>query len=80
DDDGSASSIWPDTCPASHPFKIPQLDLRVVYPITDGTGFMMADGHQVPHADFWNTWQQDALETLIDDCLRSGVNCGSIAD
>ncbi len=80
DDDGNPSSSHPDTCPASHPYKIPQLDLRVTYPIKDGTGYHFADGHQVPHSDFWNTWQQDALETLIDDCLRTGKNCEGISD
>ncbi len=80
DDDGDISSSHPDRCPASHPYKIPQLDLRVTYPIKNGTGYSFANGDQVPHSDFWNTWQQDALEKLIDDCLRAGVNCEGISD
>lgn len=79
-DDGEVVSTDPDTCPASHPYKLPQLDLRVVYPITDGTGYRLADGTEQPHADFWNTWDQSALEELLNDCLRTGENCGGISD
>lgn len=79
-DDGEVVSTDPDTCPTSHPYKLPQLDLRVVYPVTNGVGYRLADGTQVPHADFWNTWQQSALEDLIDRCLRAGENCGGVSD
>lgn len=80
DKSGNPSSIDPKTCPSSHPYKIPQLDLRVVYPITNGTGYVLSDGESQPHADFWNTWQQASLEKLTVDCLRSGQNCDGISD
>ena len=35
-----------------------------------------ADGHSL-HADFWNTWDQDALEGLVRGCLLSGQSCAS---
>lgn len=80
DKSGNPSSIDPKTCPSSHPYKIPQLDLRVVYPIINGTGYELSDHTSQPHADFWNTWQQASLEKLIVDCLRSGTNCEGISD
>ncbi|HYG72789.1 MAG TPA: DUF1996 domain-containing protein [Actinomycetota bacterium] len=62
-------------CPPSHPVKLPQIDLRVAYPVRDGTGYRFADGQLLPHADFWNTWQQGALVTLVHDCLHLGQSC-----
>lgn len=79
-EDGVPNSTNPETCPASHPYKIPQLDLRVVYPIKDGRGHILSDGEHQPHADFWNTWQQDALVKLVNECLRTGENCEAISD
>jgi hypothetical protein len=29
----------------------------------------------IPHADFWNTWQQRELEALVQRCLWQGANC-----
>jgi len=29
------------------------------------------------HADFWNTWQQAALEQAVADCLNAGSSAGS---
>jgi hypothetical protein len=65
----------PVACPRSHPVKIPQLDYRVVFPAGGGTGYRLADGGTIPHADFWNTWQQRELEALVQRCLWKGVNC-----
>jgi hypothetical protein len=31
------------------------------------------------HADFWNTWQQDALDALVERCVRGRDACGVIA-
>ena len=28
------------------------------------------------HADFWNTWQQNHLDRLVEDCLQTHVDCG----
>ena len=30
------------------------------------------------HSDFWNTWQQERLDQLVQDCLAAGVHCGSV--
>jgi hypothetical protein len=31
------------------------------------------------HADFWNTWQQDALDGLVARCVRAREACGVIS-
>jgi hypothetical protein len=31
------------------------------------------------HADFWNTWQQDALDDLVRRCVAGRAACGVIA-
>ena len=62
-------------CPPTHPVKIPQVDLRIVYPVRDGTGYRFADGQVLPHADYWNTWQQTTLESLVTECLHLGGPC-----
>lgn len=30
------------------------------------------------HADFWNTWTQSRLDSLVDVCLNEHVNCGEL--
>jgi hypothetical protein len=77
EDDGAVDGTDPDECPASHPIKIPQLDFRALYDVEDGTGYRLSDGMQLPHSDFWNTWDQDRLEHWVSRCLgRVGQSCG----
>ena len=69
-------------CPASHPAKLPRLSIHVTYRISDGRGYQLSsdapagtsDGRSA-HGDFWNTWDQRALERLIDACLPDGASC-----
>jgi len=66
-----------DVCPATHPVKLPHIKLYVRFPQSvGGSGYVFSDGMQVAHADFWNTWQQPALEELVVRCLNAGVDCG----
>jgi hypothetical protein len=76
DDGGVVEGTDPDTCPATHPVKIPQLDYRVLFPVTNGTGYRLSDGTALAHADFWNTWNQSELERWVRDCLWAGRSCG----
>ena len=65
-------------CPASHPVKVPEVFLHVRFPRgMSGSGYKLSDGTLAPHADFWNTWRQDALEGLVRRCLNVGINCGT---
>lgn len=66
-----------DECPASHPVKVPEIFLHVRYPVAGGSGYKLSDGTLAPHADFWNTWRQDALVGLVRRCLNAGINCGT---
>ena len=68
-------------CPADHPVKLPRGNFFVRYPYNSGgPGAVLSDGTTLPHADFWNTWQQPALVDLVDRCLHAGINCGQIKD
>ena len=68
------------TCPSTHPVKVPEIFLHVRYPPGhSGSGYKLSDGTQMPHADFWNTWQQAKLVQLVNDCLRAGKNCGQVS-
>ena len=83
---GAESVVYPDgtNCPPSHPRVLPRLSERIHYGVMnplnpDGSmAFTLASGsYWSMHADFWNTWQQDRLDALVESCL-SGVHCGSI--
>jgi hypothetical protein len=68
-------------CPASHPVKVPRMRLSITYEdaaFTGGAftlgaprGHPMALPSYAMHADFWNTWQQSALNEYVEGCLRS---------
>jgi hypothetical protein len=30
------------------------------------------------HADFWNTWTQSRIDSLVDVCLNAHINCGEL--
>jgi hypothetical protein len=69
-------------CPDSHPVKLPRLSMHVTYDVHDGRGYYLssdamagvAEGRSA-HADFWNTWDPEAMERVIDACLRPGTSC-----
>lgn len=71
-------------CPVSHPVALPTLKIHITFDVSDARGYALssdlmlgtADGHSL-HADFWNTWDQDALEGLVRGCLLSGQSCAS---
>jgi hypothetical protein len=72
-------------CPSAFPHVLPRISERVHYgvmnPINpDGSqGLTLSSGPpHTMHADFWNTWQQDRLDQLVDDCLVARVHCGSV--
>lgn len=67
------------SCPSSHPVKVPEIFLHVRYtPGASGSGYKLSDGTVSPHADFWNTWVQSALEQKVSECLRAGKSCGQV--
>jgi hypothetical protein len=59
------------TCPASHPVEVPALSLVVSYPVSGGSSTALASGGQLTgHGDFFNGWDQEALEDLVDVYLN----------
>ena len=58
-------------CPADYPVVVPRLGVNVRFGTDDGqdaTRWALDTG-VAPHADFWNTWDQPTLVTLIDRCI-----------
>jgi hypothetical protein len=71
------SSSRAGTCPASHPVPIPQLQIAIDFPAVDPDGLSLASGAiETAHADFWNVWDQAALEHEVRLCLNRGLVCG----
>jgi Domain of unknown function (DUF1996) len=60
--------------------KLPRLAFNIKWPISDGaSGYNLSSDAamgtsqgQSLHADFWNTWQQSALEATVMRCLTGG--------
>ena len=68
-------------CPAAYPIQLPQLTMNVRYGVTNciAAGCYLASdrsaGCSVPgcslHADFWNTWNQTALQNIVTTILNA---------
>lgn len=64
-------------CPATHPVSVPQITLLIRYPVAGGDGVELASGGVYSgHADFFNAWDESALERLVDRCLNALRHCG----
>lgn len=77
------------SCPASHPIRLPKLALHFRWLSSDvgsGAGLRLSSdpdgwaGGRSLHADFWNTWDQDALAFLVERCLNAGRSCKGMTD
>lgn len=69
-------------CPRRYPVRIPKLVFHVTYGIHDGTGYTLVSdrmmGHEDGmslHADFWNTWDQEEFEGVVERCLNGRQSC-----
>jgi len=64
-------------CPARFPVAVPRVSMTVAYASTGGPGVTLSSGSALTgHADFWNTWNQPALDHLVITCLQAGIHCG----
>jgi len=64
-------------CPAGHAVAVPAVQVNVRYPTAGGAGLTLASGGQFSgHADFFNAWNQAALERLVTGCLNALRHCG----
>ena len=61
-------------CPTSHPTRVPALTIVVRYPVQILSGHRLSSGAlSTMHADFWNTWNQPVLESLVARCLNDST-------
>lgn len=82
--DHRSHMAYPDggECKGRFPVTLPKLILHIRYPVHDGRGLSLvsdqsegtSDGMSL-HADFWNVWQQDALEGFVSSCINAGKTC-----
>jgi hypothetical protein len=64
-------------CPAGHAVAVPAVQVNVRYLSAGGAGLTLASGGQFSgHADFFNAWNQAALERLVTGCLNALRHCG----
>lgn len=73
------------SCPAAFPRVLPRLSQRIHFGIMDPTNpdgsiaLTFSNGeYWTYHSDFWNTWQQERLDQLVEECLQARVHCGSV--
>ena len=80
--DHQSHVIYPNggLCPADHPVALPRLIMRLEYPVgTRSSGIELSSGpYYTIHGDFWNTWDQQQLENLVQSCLNQSVDCGKL--
>jgi hypothetical protein len=68
-------------CPSSHPVAVPQLVLDIHYPVTGDATVALASGPpHAAHADFFNGWDQDALEREVGACINRSLVCGVVSN
>jgi len=69
-------------CPRAFPHELPRVILRWEYPVGRSTGSVtLASGPTYTvHADFWNTWHQRRLVSLVTNCLNAFVDCGTLGE
>jgi hypothetical protein len=70
-----------DGCPSSHPVQLPAVKVNIRFDVANcrAAGCYLASDMGAPcsvpgcslHADFWNTWDQAALERLVSSKLNS---------
>jgi hypothetical protein len=73
------------TCPSNFRHRLPRISERIHYGIMnplalDGSvALTFSNGaYWAYHADFWNTWQQDRLDQLVEECLVARTHCGAV--
>jgi Domain of unknown function (DUF1996)/Divergent InlB B-repeat domain len=59
--------IW-DPCAGAEPCGPDNPDTKVALTLASGPYYTL-------HADFWNTWQQPALNSLVANCVNGHVSC-----
>jgi Domain of unknown function (DUF1996) len=80
--DHQSHVVYPSSgvCPADHPVPLPRLIVRLEYPVgPDSSGITLSSGpYYTIHSDFWNTWDQTKLVDLVERCLNTNTDCGTL--
>jgi hypothetical protein len=65
-------------CQPPFTHALPRVTFRWEYPVgtTTGTITLASGPAYTMHGDFWQTWDQNVLASLVQRCLNSGVSCG----
>lgn len=64
-------------CPTGYANPMPALQINATYPSRGGPTVTLASGSSYSaHGDFFNSWNQQALASLVRDCLQLNRNCG----
>ncbi len=63
-------------CPSRYPVALPAISLIYRYPTLGGPSATLASGGVYSgHGDFFNAWNQNALQRLVDSCLNALRHC-----
>ncbi|AKJ27182.1 DUF1996 domain-containing protein [Caldimonas brevitalea] len=76
------------SCPATHPVALPVITFNIRYMVTEAGAPLrwrlssdMYDpskpGGYSAHADWWNGWKPDIMDTWIRHCVQPGLDCHS---
>ena len=59
-------------CPSTHPIPVPMLQTNFQFPIptTRGKPTLSSGEYSTMHVDFFNAWQEGALEDLVARCIN----------
>src|SRR5829696_5326140 len=60
-------------CPSTHPYPVPRLQTNFLFkniPTTKGKPTLSSGDYSTMHADFFNAWQEGALEDLVKRCIN----------
>ena len=72
------------SCPGSHPVRLPQISILMYFPAGDTSGwYLSSDRHggfntepgATLHADWFGGWNDEALDLWIDGCMTRSRNC-----
>ena len=73
-------------CPSSHPVPLPKISFSIHYRVTTANQAtywrLSSDTYSGPagyssHGDWWNGWDQGAMETFVRTCNNQALDCKS---
>lgn len=73
-------------CPVTHPVPVPSITMKALYENLPSSGVVtLASGSMATlHADFFNSWDQDRLNELVETCIRyptvRGKKCTALSE